>query len=93
MANMNYTHQTALAFFEAFKRLPSEVKEEIEILIAQSRVKSKKTDETAYLLRNKNSKASLQKAIENVDNRQNLVEYSPEEWDNFVKQTLQKIEK
>ncbi len=94
MADISITHQTALAIYEGFKRLPLEVRKEVEVLILKTK-KSKRVflDDTDYLLRDENNIQSIKKSIENVDLQRNLTEYSPDEWNVFVNETLQKVSK
>ncbi|PWK27976.1 hypothetical protein LV89_01383 [Arcicella aurantiaca] len=85
-------HQTAQAFYAAFKKLPSAVREEFKAMI-ETPIGSKKkkyANDTEYLMRNEASKTALLKSIQNVKEKKNLTTYTPEEWETFVKQTIEK---
>lgn len=94
MENSVSTHQVAEAFYAAFRKLPSAVREEVKMMIETPlRIKKKKyADDTEYLMRNEASRSALLNSIQNVRERKNLTTYTPEEWDIFVKETLQKID-
>ena len=92
MENSVSPHQVAEAFYAAFKKLPSVVREEVKTMIETPvRTKKKKyADDTEYLMRNEASRSALLKSIQNVKERKNLTIYTPEEWDKFVVETLKK---
>jgi hypothetical protein len=94
MDNSVSTHQVAEAFYAAFKKLPSSVRKEVKKMIETPLpIKRKKyADDTEYLMRNEASSSALLKSIQNVREGKNLITYTPEEWDTFVKETLQKID-
>ncbi len=85
-------HQTAQAFYAAFKKLPMAVREEFKAMIETPiRSKKKKYDnDTEYLMRNEASRTALLKSVQNVKEKKNLTTYTPEEWEQFVAQTILK---
>jgi hypothetical protein len=87
------THQVAEAFYAAYKKLPSVVREEVKTMIETPlhTKKKKYADDTEYLLRNEASRSALLKSIQNVKEGKNLITYTPEEWDKYVAETLAKI--
>jgi hypothetical protein len=93
MTNTEINHQTALAFFEAFKKLPDEVRIELKKMIGSVRSKNQTPfkNETDYLFRNEDSKKTLLKSMKNIQDKQAIVSYSPYEWADFTKRTLEKI--
>ncbi|MCU0469019.1 MAG: hypothetical protein MUF58_10475 [Arcicella sp.] len=95
MDNSVSTHQVAEAFYAAFKKLPSSVRKEVKKMIETPLpIKRKKyADDTEYLMDNPVMHSEIMKSIQNVRERKNITVYTPEEWDIFVKETLEKIEK
>ena len=95
MENSVSPHQVAEAFYAAFKKLPSAVREEVKTMIETPlRTKKKKyADDTEYFMDNPVMHKQIMKSIQNVRERKNITVYTPEEWEVFVKETLEKAER
>jgi hypothetical protein len=93
MENSVSTHQVAEAFYAAFKKLPSAVREEVKTMIETPlRIKKKKyADDTEYFMRNEASRKDLLQSIKEAREGKNLISYTPEEWNQYVANTLSKI--
>lgn len=72
--------------------MPSTVREEFKAMIRlPKRAKKKYADDTEYLMSNETTHKEILQSIKNVREGKNLTTYTPEEWDIFVKETLEKI--
>ena len=87
-------HPTAQGLYEVFEKMPSTVREEFKAMIRlPKRAKKKFADDTEYLMSNETTHREILQSIQDVKNRKNLISYTPEEWDKFVVETLEKIGK
>ena len=95
MENSVSTHQVAEAFYAAFKKLPSAVREEVKMMIETPlRIKKKKyADDTEYFMDSPLMNNQILQSMQNVRERKHITTYTPEEWEVFVKQTLEKASK
>ena len=95
MENSVSTHQVAEAFYAAFKKLPSAVREEVKMMIETPlRTKKKKyADDTEYFMDSPLMNNQILQSMQNVRERKHVTIYTPEEWEVFVKQTLEKASK
>lgn len=85
-------HPTAQDLYEVFEKMPSTVREEFKAMIRlPKRAKKKYADDTEYLMSNETTHQEILDSIKNVRERKNLTSYSPEEWNIFVKGTLEKL--
>ena len=83
---------TAQGLYEVFEKMPSTVREEFKAMIRlPKRAKKKYADDTEYLMSNETTHQEILASIKNVRERKNLTSYSPEEWNIFVKETLEKL--
>ncbi len=84
-------NQAAQAFYAAFRKMPMPIREKFTEMITTPKKKKKKyADDTEYLSRNEAIKADMLQSIQDVKDRKNLITYTPEEWDKFVAETLEK---
>lgn len=87
-------HPTAQGLYEVFEKMPSTVREEFKAMIRlPKRAKKKYADDTEYLMSNETTNREILQSIQDVKNRKGLISYTPEEWDKFVAETLEKIGK
>ena len=87
-------NQAAQAFYAAFRKMPMPIREKFTEMITRPKKKKKKyADDTEYLMSNETTHKQILQSIQDVKDRKNLITYTPEEWDKFVKETLEKIEK
>ena len=85
-------HPTAQGLYEVFEKMPSTVREEFKAMISlPKKAKKKYADDTAYLSRNEASRSDLIKSLKEAREGKNLIFYTSEEWDSYVKETLAKI--
>jgi hypothetical protein len=93
MENSVSTHQVAEAFYAAFKKLPSAVREEVKTMIETPlRIKKKKyADDTEYFMSIPIMHREIIESMQNVREGKNITVYTPEEWEVFVKETLEKV--
>ena len=87
-------NQAAKAFYAAFRKMPTPIREKFTEMITTPQKKKKKyADDTEYLMSNETTNREILQSIQEVKDRKNLISYTPEEWDKFVAETLEKIGK
>ena len=85
-------YPTAQDLYEMFEKMPPTVREEFKAMIRlPKKAKKKYADDTEYLMSSETTHQEILASIKNVRERKNLTSYSPEEWDIFVKETLEKL--
>ena len=85
-------NQVAEAFYAAFRKMPTPIREKFTEMITTPKKKKKKyADDTEYLSRNEASRLDLLESIKEAREGKNLISYTPQEWDKYVAETLAKI--
>ena len=94
MENSVSTHRVAEAFYAAFKKLPSTVREEVKTITETPlRTKKKKyAGDTEYFMDNPAMCNQIMQSMQNVRSYKNITTCMLEEWEVFVKETLIKVE-